>query len=190
MVTIWGQGDYHLLTRQVGKHLIRAGPVSANSSPQCSHPQLIFTKMLQVSILCLCHKIVTKTYPPINSILFFYTDLSTLLKVLKMEKYEEIFQKEEIDLDLLLTMSEEEFAEIGVTTLGARRRLSNAIKGVLQIHVMSFNTHIPTRNETTERIWAQDILYYVNVKQDDKQQWKILNYFCIPKTVNMHVIAY
>ena len=51
-----------------------------------------------------------------------------------MEKYEEIFQKEEIDLDLLLTMSEEEFAEIGVTTLGARRRLSNAIKGVLLIH--------------------------------------------------------
>ena len=51
-----------------------------------------------------------------------------------MEKYEEIFQKEEIDLDLLLTMSEEEFAEIGVTTLGARRRLSNAIKGVLLIY--------------------------------------------------------
>ena len=62
-------------------------------------------------------------------ILCFLTDLSTLLKVLKMEKYGEIFQKEEIDLDLFLTMSEEEFAEIGITTLGARRRLSNAIKG-------------------------------------------------------------
>ena len=61
----------------------------------------------------------------------FLVDLSTLLKALKMEKYEEIFQNEEIDLDLLLTMSEEEFAEIGITTLGARRRLSNAIKGPL-----------------------------------------------------------
>lgn len=49
-----------------------------------------------------------------------------------MEKYEEIFKKEEIDLELFLTMSEEEFAEIGITTLGARRRLFNAIKGVLQ----------------------------------------------------------
>ena len=64
--------------------------------------------------------------------LWSITDLSTLLKALKMEKYEEIFQKEEIDLDLFLTMSEEEFSEIGITTLGARRRLSNAIKGVLQ----------------------------------------------------------
>ena len=64
--------------------------------------------------------------------LWSITDLSTLLKALKMEKYEEIFQKEEIDLDLFLTMSEEEFSEIGITTLGARRRLSNAIKGMLQ----------------------------------------------------------
>lgn len=62
--------------------------------------------------------------------LYFVIDLSALLKTLKMEKYEEIFQKEEIDLDLFLTMSEEEFAEIGISTLGARRRLSNAIKGV------------------------------------------------------------
>ena len=49
-----------------------------------------------------------------------------------MEKYEEIFQNEEIDLELLLTMSEEEFADIGINALGARRRLSNAIKGMLQ----------------------------------------------------------
>ena len=55
-----------------------------------------------------------------------------------MEKYGEIFQKEEIDLDLFLTMSEEEFAEIGITTLGARRRLSNAIKGVCSIYAISF----------------------------------------------------
>jgi len=53
-----------------------------------------------------------------------------------MEKYEEVFQKEEIDLDLLLTMSEEEFAEIGISTLGARRRLSNAIKGVWCVYCL------------------------------------------------------
>ena len=63
--------------------------------------------------------------------LHFVTDLSRLLKALNMEKYEEIFKKEEIDLELFLTMSEEEFAEIGITTLGARRKLSIAIKGVL-----------------------------------------------------------
>ena len=75
---------------------------------------------------------LSKNWTLMKRSLRFVTDLSTLLKALKMEKYEEIFQKEEIDLDLFLTMSEEEFGEIGITTLGARRRLSNAIKGVLQ----------------------------------------------------------
>ena len=58
-----------------------------------------------------------------------HTDLTSLLKALSMEQYEDKFRQEEIDLNLFLTMSEEEFSSIGITKLGARRKLSNAIKG-------------------------------------------------------------
>ena len=50
-----------------------------------------------------------------------------------MEQYEDKFRQEEIDLELFLTMSEEEFATIGITKLGARRKLSNAIKGTQNV---------------------------------------------------------
>ena len=36
----------------------------------------------------------------------------------------------QVDFDTLLTMTEEDFKEIGVTTLGARRKLQIAISGV------------------------------------------------------------
>ncbi|XP_065891434.1 protein bicaudal C homolog 1-like [Dysidea avara] len=60
------------------------------------------------------------------------TDLTSLLKALSMEQYEDNFRQEEIDLELFLTMSEEEFSTIGITKLGARRKLSNAIKELKQ----------------------------------------------------------
>ena len=62
-----------------------------------------------------------------------FADLSSLLKALSMEQYEDKFRQEEIDLELFLTMSEEEFSTIGITKLGARRKLSNAIKGTQNV---------------------------------------------------------
>ncbi len=56
-------------------------------------------------------------------------DLCTLLKVLNLEHYESCFQQEEVDLDTFLTMTEGDMKEVGVTTLGARRKLQIAISG-------------------------------------------------------------
>ncbi|KAL5479207.1 hypothetical protein EMCRGX_G022701 [Ephydatia muelleri] len=55
------------------------------------------------------------------------TDLSDLLKLLELDKYKENFDEQEVDFETFLTMTEEDFKEIGVTTLGARRKLHIAI---------------------------------------------------------------
>ena len=44
-----------------------------------------------------------------------------------LEKYQEAFQEHEIDLPLLLTMTDEELREVGITKLGPRRKLTAAI---------------------------------------------------------------
>ena len=46
-----------------------------------------------------------------------------------MEKYQSCFDDEEIDLPIFLTMSESDLEGIGVSTLGARRKLKIAISG-------------------------------------------------------------
>lgn len=57
------------------------------------------------------------------------TDLPTLLRQLNLEHYEDCFEREEVDLSTFLTMSEPDLKEIGVNTLGARRKLQIAISG-------------------------------------------------------------
>ena len=56
--------------------------------------------------------------------------LPVLLQRLGLEHYENCFQQQEVDLDTFLTMSESDLKEVGVTTLGARRKLQIAISGV------------------------------------------------------------
>ena len=56
-------------------------------------------------------------------------DLSTLLRKLGLEHYESCFEQEEVDLDTFLTMTDADLREVGVTTLGARRKLQIAISG-------------------------------------------------------------
>lgn len=57
------------------------------------------------------------------------SDLCTLLRQLGLEHYESCFEQEEVDLDTFLTMTEADLKEVGVTTLGARRKLQIAISG-------------------------------------------------------------
>ena len=57
------------------------------------------------------------------------TDLGSLLQRLGLEHYESCFEQEEVDLDTFLTMTEADLKEVGVTTLGARRKLQIAISG-------------------------------------------------------------
>ena len=56
-------------------------------------------------------------------------DLPTLLKRLEMEKYQSCFDDEEIDLQVLLHMTEAELDSIGIMRLGPRRKLMLAISG-------------------------------------------------------------
>lgn len=56
-------------------------------------------------------------------------DLGALLRQLGLEHYESCFEQEEVDLDTFLTMTEADLKEVGVTTLGARRKLQIAISG-------------------------------------------------------------
>ena len=48
-----------------------------------------------------------------------------------MEKYQSCFDDEEIDLQVLLHMSESELDSIGIKRLGPRRKLMLAISGLL-----------------------------------------------------------
>ena len=57
------------------------------------------------------------------------TSLGELLRQLNLEHYESCFEQEEVDLDTFLTMTEADLKEVGVTTLGARRKLKIAISG-------------------------------------------------------------
>ena len=59
----------------------------------------------------------------------YLTDIPTLLKQLGLEHYEERFEEQEIDFDTFLTMTEADLKEIGVNTLGARRKIQIAISG-------------------------------------------------------------
>jgi SAM domain (Sterile alpha motif). len=58
-----------------------------------------------------------------------YSDISSLLASLSLEKYDRAFRNHEIDLNALKTLSEEDLKEIGVGALGARRKLLLAITG-------------------------------------------------------------
>lgn len=67
------------------------------------------------------------------------TDLPSLLRQLDMEKYQSCFDNEEIDLQIFLTMSESDLEGIGISTLGARRKLKIAISEMKKIQ--SSNKH-------------------------------------------------
>lgn len=53
--------------------------------------------------------------------------VSELLRQLGLEKYDEMFEENKIDLPLLLTMSDLQLRQIGIIKLGPRRKLTAAI---------------------------------------------------------------
>ena len=56
-------------------------------------------------------------------------DIPTLLQRLGLEHYQQRFDEEEVDFDTFLTMSESDLKEMGINTVGARRKLQIAISG-------------------------------------------------------------
>ena len=53
--------------------------------------------------------------------------LTQLLKQIGLEKYDDVFKENEIDLPLFLTLTDSELKEIGITLLGPRRKMTAAI---------------------------------------------------------------
>ena len=59
--------------------------------------------------------------------------MPTLLQRLGLEHYQQRFEEEEVDFDTFLTMSESDLKEMGINTVGARRKLQIAISGTAVI---------------------------------------------------------
>ena len=82
------------------------------------------------SFTCIYMFIGTQTFSPCpHPVHTHLTDISSLLQQLGLEHYQERFEEEELDFDTFLTMSESDLKEIGVNTLGARRKIQIAISG-------------------------------------------------------------
>ena len=56
--------------------------------------------------------------------------MPTLLLRLGLDHYQQRFEEEEVDFDTFLTMSESDLKEMGISTVGARRKLQIAISGI------------------------------------------------------------
>ena len=54
-------------------------------------------------------------------------DLADLLMRIGLSQYAQMFEEQEVDLTTFLTLNESDFKDLGITTLGARRRMSIAI---------------------------------------------------------------
>ncbi|XP_010518204.1 PREDICTED: DNA cross-link repair 1A protein-like [Camelina sativa] len=68
------------------------------------------------------------------------TDLSPVLKWLRslgLAKYEDVFIREEIDWDTLHSLTEEDLLSIGITSLGPRKKIVNALSGLREAFVSS-----------------------------------------------------
>ena len=55
--------------------------------------------------------------------------IAELFSKLGLEQYTEAFQKEEVDLSTFMSLTDDDLKELGVTTFGARKKMSNAMKG-------------------------------------------------------------
>lgn len=71
----------------------------------------------------------------LNNINGRYSDITSLLASLSLEKYDRAFKSHEIDLNSFKTLSEDDLKEIGVSALGARRKLLIAIAGELSVYI-------------------------------------------------------
>lgn len=63
--------------------------------------------------------------------------MPTLLQRLGLEHYQQRFEEEEVDFDTFLTMSESDLKEMGINTVGARRKLQIAISGTAIILLLA-----------------------------------------------------
>ncbi|KTG03268.1 hypothetical protein cypCar_00000915 [Cyprinus carpio] len=68
------------------------------------------------------------------------TDLPELFSKLGLGKYTDIFQQQEIDLQTFVTLTDPDLKELGITTFGARRKMSLAISELNKSRRKLFDT--------------------------------------------------
>ncbi|EOA26643.1 hypothetical protein CARUB_v10022707mg [Capsella rubella] len=83
------------------------------------------------------------------------TDLSPVLKWLRslgLAKYEDVFIREEIDWDTLHSLTEEDLLSIGITSLGPRKKIVNALSGLREVDASSAEEAQAQRHCTSSHI--------------------------------------
>ena len=58
------------------------------------------------------------------------SDISTWLKTLGLERYVEVFESNEIDLDLAQDLDDESLEKLGITVMGHRLKILRALKNL------------------------------------------------------------
>ncbi|XP_065653846.1 protein bicaudal C homolog 1-like isoform X2 [Hydra vulgaris] len=71
--------------------------------------------------------------------------IGELFSKLGLEQYTEAFQKEEVDLSTFMSLTDDDLKELGVSTFGARKKMSNAMKE-LNKRSSSIQDHLPTNS--------------------------------------------
>ncbi|XP_037081662.1 ankyrin repeat and SAM domain-containing protein 3-like, partial [Pollicipes pollicipes] len=54
-------------------------------------------------------------------------DLAALLSAIGLQKYQPMLERQEVDLQVFLVMTDEDLKEAGITLLGPRRKMTSAI---------------------------------------------------------------
>ena len=70
---------------------------------------------------------IADSHPPAN-----YQPVMKLLNDLHLEEYVDLFQREETSVEVLPSVTEEQFRQMGVRTLGQRIRIVNAARQLVQ----------------------------------------------------------
>jgi class 3 adenylate cyclase/tetratricopeptide (TPR) repeat protein len=72
-------------------------------------------------------------------------DVASLLRNLDLERYEAAFRENDVDAELLLGLTDDDFKDIGVSSLGHRRRLLEAIATLRQESAPAIAPRLATR---------------------------------------------
>uniref|UniRef100_A0A669PRH4 Ankyrin repeat and sterile alpha motif domain containing 3 n=1 Tax=Phasianus colchicus TaxID=9054 RepID=A0A669PRH4_PHACC len=65
--------------------------------------------------------------PPQEDFLFVLQDLATFLEQIGCLKYLQVFEEQDVDLRIFLTLTESDLKEIGITLFGPKRKMTSAI---------------------------------------------------------------
>ncbi|XP_067932414.1 protein bicaudal C homolog 1-like isoform X2 [Watersipora subatra] len=73
------------------------------------------------------HQVDSPQSPQYNSNTSDNSDMAELLRKLSLDKYTDLFNQQEIDLATFTTLNDQDLKEIGINTLGARKKMLAAI---------------------------------------------------------------